>query len=134
MPLDEKQKQELLKMIDEQRQAMLMGRSSTKSRRKRNIQKKVQTSYTQSDLGSGIEGSTEETYQENHIYDSLVKDVKQVVRKRSEITLQIKSELRKTFDLNWKLILIVTISLVGAMIIGLIIGYIFSIINIVKYT
>ncbi len=131
MPLDEKQKQELLKMIEEQRQAMLMGRSSTKSRYRKTKLKKVHSLEIKNGIDSHIEEPVERTYQEK--YDSLAKGIKYAVKKKSEITLKLGSELRKTVSLNWKLTLAVIISLIGIMIIGAIIGYIFAVINIKKY-
>lgn len=131
MPLDEKQKQELLKMIEEQNRAILMGRTSTKSRHKKTTYQKNKPSETQNDLNSGIKEPAKITYQENLI--DFTEALKHSVKKRSDIRSKLKAEAKKTIDLNWKLTLTVIISLVSVMIIGILVGYIFAIINTAKY-
>ncbi len=128
MPLDEKQKLELLKMIEEQNKALLMGRSSKKSIRKKTTLKKIQPD----ELNSSIEEPLERTYQESRI--SLTEGIKHAIKKNSEIRSRLKTEVRETFNLDWKLTLAVIISLVGILTIGILIGYIFAIVNITKYS
>lgn len=132
MPLDEKQKQELLKMIEEQRHAILMGKSSTKSRYKKTKTKKAHHLEIDNYINSHIEKPVEGSFPKNH--DNITEGIKYAIKKKSEIASKLNAELRKTTSLNWKLILAVIISLIAVMMIGVIIGYIFVFINITKYS
>lgn len=132
MPLDEKQKQELLKMIEEQRKAILTGKSSTKSRYKKTKLKTAHYVETNNIINSHIEEPTEVTLQKK--YGNIAEGIKYAVKKKSEIASKLNAELRKTTSLNWKLTLAVIISLIAVMMIGVIIGYIFAYINITKYS
>ena len=111
MPMDENEKKELVKKIMEQRKAMWKGEAMSE-RPRRHTQPKPEESTIRHQVSTSSSQSP-------------ISDLKSQIS-RSGVWGRLAGELRKSGELSWKTIFFVIIVIVGAIMLGVLIGYLTS--------
>jgi len=114
MPLDEEQKKELIKKIMEQRKALWEPKTRKPHKEKR--EKKVELRKIDSDL-TGWGRKTN---------DDQGSEVSGQSIRSKKIGAKLTSEIRKSAELDWKIVIYVILIIIGAIIVGVVIGYLSS--------